>query len=104
MKKSKLFLIGFLQALAVVSYCGFVGWLFNLLSQVFIAKPGFWGTALILSLLVVSAAITGSLVFVYPAYLVLKQRLKEAILILLFTSISLFSLIFILAIVLFSGK
>jgi len=103
MKKSKLFLIGFLQALAVISYCGLIGWLLYFMTQTFI-EPGFWGIALMLSLLVVSAAITGSLVFVYPAYLALNQKLKEAILILIFTSGSLFSLIFFLAVILFIRK
>jgi len=103
MKKNKLFLIGFLQALAVVSYCSLIGWLLYSMTQS-LDEPGFWGIALMLSLLVVSAAITGSLVFVYPAYLGLNQRLKEAIWVLIFTSGSLFSLIFFLAIVLLVRK
>ncbi len=39
----------------------------------------FWVTILILILLVFSVAISGAIVFGYPAYLVLKGKIKEAL-------------------------
>ncbi len=92
-KKNSPSLIGFLQAAGVVIYCGFVAVFFFYMSQTK-AQPGFFGFFLMLALFVFSAAITGSLVFGYPAYLVLNKRIKEAINILTYTL--LFSLIIIL--------
>lgn len=69
----------------------------NWFGQIFFAPPRFLGSLLILVLLVFSAAVTGSIVFGYPAYLALNKRIKEALSILAFTL--LYCLIIILAIV-----
>lgn len=86
MKKSNSYLIGLLQAIGVFVYCVLISGALNYLSRVFIQSPGFLGTAVILAIIVLSAAITGSIVFGYPAYLFLKyKKTKEALSILAFT-------------------
>ena len=78
-------LIGFLQALAMVIYCVLISGLFRFLEKSFVTMPPFWGFALILILLVFSAAVTGSIIFGYSVYLVLKQRIKEALSVFIYT-------------------
>lgn len=85
MKKLSLSLIGLLQALGVIVYCGLVAGFFWSCNKFFVAAPGFWATALMLALLVFSAAVTGSIVFGYPAYLALHQKTKEALTLLGYT-------------------
>lgn len=78
-------LIGFLQAAGVLVYCGLIAALFYYLAKTG-SQPGFFGFFVMLALLVFSAAVTGSLVFGYPAYLTLiKHRPKEALTILIYT-------------------
>ena len=78
--------IGLCQALFVTVYCGLVALLFNFLTKAISSGPGFFGFFFMLILLVFSAAVTGSLVFGYPAYLALaKNKIKEALTILAFT-------------------
>ena len=78
--------VGLCQALFVTVYCGLVALLFNYLTKAMPSGPGFFGFFFMLVLLVFSAAVTGSLVFGYPAYLVLaKNKIKEALTILAFT-------------------
>lgn len=80
-------LIGLLQAIGVIAYCVLIALLFNFLGKTN-QQPGFLGMAAMLVLLVSSAAITGSIVFGYPAYLFFKERkIKEPLLVLTFTSI-----------------
>lgn len=97
MKKLNPSTIGFLQALGVVIYCALVVGILNLFGKIFFAPPGFWGSLLILVLLVFSAAVSGSIVFGYPAYLALNKKIKEALSILAYTL--LYSLIIIIIIV-----
>ena len=86
MKKLNTSLIGLFQALGVVIYCALIVGIFNFFGKNFAGPAGFFGSILILVLLVVSAAVTGSIVFGYPAYLFLKhKRTKEALLILAHT-------------------
>lgn len=85
MKKLNLSTIGLLQALGVAVYCALVVGILNWFGKIFFTPPGFWGSLLILVLLVFSAAISGSIVFGYPAYLALNKRIKEALSILAFT-------------------
>ena len=86
--------IGLLQSAGVVIYCGLVAALFYFLTKT-ASQPAFFGFFVMLALLVFSAAVTGSLVFGYPAYLTLvKHRPKEALSILSYTL--LYSLIIIL--------
>src|SRR3972149_5419405 len=88
-------LVGFLQAVGVTLYCALVAVFFFYLTKTKVQPPGFFGFFLILALLVFSAAITGSLVFGYGAYLTLvKNQIREAFTILLYTL--LFTLLIIL--------
>lgn len=86
MKKTNPSTIGLLQALGLVVYCVLIAGMLNLFGKTIAAPVGFLGSVLILVLLVFSAAVTGSIVFGYPAYLFLKNKqVKEALLILAYT-------------------
>lgn len=91
-------LIGLLQALGVAAYCGLIGLFFRYIKIVSPQIPELGGTVVLLLLLVFSAAITGFLVFGYPALLALEKEIKKALFILVHTF--LFSLIIIGLIVL----
>jgi len=79
-------LIGFLEALGVSIYCALIAGLFTLLEK-FIAGPGYLGVALMLILLVFSAAVCGFLIFGYPVYLILNKQTKKALFILGFCAL-----------------
>lgn len=87
--------VGLLQALGVTSYSVLIGIFFYFMEMVS-AKPGFIGIVLMLIIFVFSAAVTGSMVFGYPAYLALNRRIKEALNVLAYTL--LYSLVIILVI------
>lgn len=81
-------LIGLLQACGVVAYTVLVSCLFSFLNNNFSNEPDqFWAPIIMLSLLVFSVAITGLIVFGYPAYLALNKRIKDALTVLAFTII-----------------
>lgn len=93
-EKEKPSTIGLLQALGVTTYCGLIAIFFHFMAQSR-HEPGFFGFFAMLMMLVFSAAVTGSLIFGYPAYLALvKNKIKDALTILAFT------LLFSLAIIL----
>lgn len=99
MKKLNLSTIGLLQALGVAVYCALVVGIMNWFGQVFFAPPGFWGSLLILVLLVFSAAVSGSIVFGYSAYLFLKhKKTKEPLSILAFTLLYCLAIIMIITV------
>lgn len=78
--KSKTFTFGFLSGLGVVIYCASVALLMTFLENKLSEMGG--GTfpiIIMLILLVFSAAISGSLVFGYPAYLFIKKEFRSAI-------------------------
>jgi len=77
-KLPSLSVIGFLQALGVAAYCALVVGFFTLMEKIF-SQPGFLGLFLMLVIFVFSAAVTGSLVFGYAAYLALDKKIKEAL-------------------------
>ena len=77
-------LVGLLQAIGVTIYCALIGGFFFLMEKVAIT-PGFFGIFLMLTLFVFSAAVTGLIVFGYPAYLALNRKIKEAISVLAYT-------------------
>jgi len=77
--------IGFLQALGVVAYCSLIGLLFWALNSRFINSPQFFTMVFILVLLVLSAAVTGSIVFGYAVYLALNKKIKQALFVLAYT-------------------
>jgi len=98
MKKLNLSLIGFLQALGVLVYCGLISGLFWLLDSYFRSNPPQFAVMLfMLVILVFSAAVTGSLVFGYSVYLAMQKEIKQALKLLGFTL--LYSLGFVLIIV-----
>ncbi len=92
-------LIGFIQALGVIIYCSLIGGFFWFMSQVHPDPGGMLQIVLMLFLLVFSAAITGLLIFGYPAFLMINKEVKKALTILGYTFM--YSLIMIIAIVLF---
>jgi len=96
--------IGFLQAAGVFLYCAIVSGVFRISSKFFGTPPEFLSTALMLVIFVFSAAITGSIVFGYPAYLVLNRRVKEALFVLAYTLIYLSAFIIATGIVLYLWK
>jgi len=82
----KTYLIGLAQAAGVAMYCLFVSWIFSFLRNFPDAQlPPLFAPAFMLMFLVFSAALTGSLVFGYPVYLLINKEIKRAISILLFT-------------------
>ena len=87
MKQKKLnpSLIGLLQALGVIIYCILISGLLQFVGGTTIQPPVFFTSVVILALLVFSAAVTGSIVFGYPAYLVLNKKIKQALSVLAFT-------------------
>ncbi|MFH0779822.1 MAG: hypothetical protein V1928_03085 [Parcubacteria group bacterium] len=88
-------LIGFFQALGIAIYCGIVAGIFNLAERFFKDKPdSAFAPALMLTLLVFSAALCGLIVFGYPIYLAMNKDIKKALRVLFYT------LLFVLAIIL----
>jgi len=101
MKKLKPSLIGLLQATGVFIYCLLMAGFFWSMARFSKEPPEFFGITLVLSLLVFSAAVTGSMVFAYPAYLALNQKIKEALSLVAYTLLYLLGIITIVMIVLF---
>jgi len=93
MKNKHPALIGFLQALGVAVYCGLIALFLKFGKLVSPQLPEFWGGVMMLLLLVVSAGITGLLVFGYPVILLFEKETKRALRIL--THTFLFSLVII---------
>lgn len=93
MKRFNPNLIGFLQALGVVVYVALISGVLDILGKSFVQPAAFFTSVAILSLLVFSAAVTGSIVFAYPAYLGLNKRIKEALSVLGFTLLYLLGII-----------
>ena len=100
MNKSKLLLIGFLQALSLIIYCTLISGIFWLGENFFKGPPDFIITAFILLLFVFSAAVTGAIVFGYPVYLALNRQIKEALYIFAYTLFLCLAIIVIMLIVL----
>lgn len=61
------------QAIAVVVYVALVAWFMASIGES-IQPPAYIGIAVMLTLLVFSAAFTGSLIFGYPVYLALHKK------------------------------
>lgn len=101
MLKLKAWLLGFLQAMGVLIYCGLISGLFKLLDYYFKDNPPqFLIMFFMLILLVISAGVTGALVFGYPAYLALNKRIKEALKILGHTFLYCIGFLFVVIIIL----
>ncbi len=91
-KKMSLPLVGLLQSLGILVYVLLVAAFMWNMERINYDPIGLLGAALMLFLLVFSAAICGLTVFGYPVYLVLDKKVKEAMMVLGYTF--LFSLIF----------
>ena len=78
-------LIGFLQALGIILYAALVSGIFEILETTIVKAPRFYGPVVILALLIFSAAVSGSIVFAYPAYLALNKKVKEGLSVLAYT-------------------
>ena len=79
--------VGLFQAVAVLIYCSKIAILFKLMEKFFPEpkSPEIYRITLMLFLLVFSAAISGLLIFGYPAYLMLHKDTKRALQILAYT-------------------
>ncbi|MFH1484726.1 MAG: hypothetical protein ABIH46_01520 [Chloroflexota bacterium] len=85
MSNGKLILLGFAQALGTAIYCCLVG-LFFMNSAAWFGRPNlFLAFATLLLLFIFSACITGGLVLGYPGYLILRQRVREGVILLVST-------------------
>ena len=85
MKKIKLSNIGLLQSLGVAGYCFLMSGFFRMMEKLAIEPPAFGVAAFMLILVTFSVAVVGSLIFGYSAYLVLNQKIKEALSVIIFT-------------------
>jgi len=101
MNTSKLSLIGFLQALGVTVYCILISLLIKFLGVLFAPQPETLGPALLLILLVFSAAVTGSIVFGYSIYLALNKNIKDSLLLFVYTLLYCLGFFAIIAVILF---
>src|SRR3989344_2684944 len=85
LEKEKPYTIGLCQALGVTIYCVLIALFFNFMTKN-TNQPGLLGFLAMLLIFVFSAAVTGSLVFGYPAYLaIVKNRIKDALSVLAYT-------------------
>lgn len=83
--KLKPSIIGLLQAIGVCVYCLLIALLLQGLNSANATPPRLLGGALLLILLVISAAICGALVFGIPAILALDKEIKKALFVLGYT-------------------
>lgn len=102
MKKSKISLISFLQALGLTVYCTLVASLIWSLSKSLVTAPGIAGVIFWLFLLAFSVAICGLIVFGYPGYLVINKKVKDALSILIYTLLYCVGIMAVILVVLFS--
>ena len=84
-KKLSPSLIGLAQAIGVFVYCLLISLFFKFMESASIEPPQLFGIMVMLALLVVSAAITGLLVFGIPVYFVINKEVKKALIILGYT-------------------
>ena len=68
----KILIWGCISAFGTLVYCGLVAWFFMTMEHVWVSADSIFAFVFMLFLLVLSAAITGSLVLGYPALLTLK--------------------------------
>jgi len=99
MKKINSPLIGFLQALGLFIYCGLIVSLFQYLGNNIAQPSQFFGSLVLLAILVFSVAVVGSIVFGYAAILGLKGKVKDALSILMYTLVFSFVIILIILII-----
>jgi len=76
--------VGFLQALGIVMYTSFIGSFIRCMEQ-YASEDGPFMPVFVLTLLVFSAAISGSLIFGYPVYLAIQKDFRQALQVLGYT-------------------
>ena len=91
--------MAFIQAIGVMLYVSLISFFLSSFEAMSVLSDPLLTGVIILGLLVLSAGITGSMVFGYPMYLALQKKMKEALKVLLLTFAWL--LIIITAIILF---
>jgi len=89
-------IIGLLQALTVLVYCGLISLLFWRGDSLFSKIPDVVGTILVLGLLVFSAAFTGAVVFGLSIYLFFQKQVRLGIQVFSYTLLYLFLIILLL--------
>ena len=72
-------IVGLLQAVGLAAYCMLVAAFMQALVGAFPRGPSILGVTLLLLLFVFSAVISGSIVLGYPASLVLRGSIREAV-------------------------
>lgn len=85
MKKLSPSLTGLLQALGVLVYATLASGFFQLMGKIAVQPSIFVTSIMMLAFLVFSVAVCGLIVFGYPAYLALNQKIKEGLSIIGFT-------------------
>jgi len=85
MKSSKIIFWSALNALGVAVYVALVALLITNAQKLFGNVNGFWAPMAMLLLLVISAAITGLLVFGRPVYMIYTGQKKEGFMLLFYT-------------------
>ena len=90
-------LIGLFQSIAIAIYCGLISGFMWSMNDIMpnMGEMRVWGPALMLVLIVFSAAVTGILFFGYSAYLAFNKQPRRALTVVGYTF--LFSLIIIVA-------
>ncbi len=94
MKKE--FKLGLIQAIGVTIYCGLVGFVMNNAEHVFGKMNNLIGPVTFLIMFTVSALICGLLVFYKPYKLFFANKKNEALNVVVYTAISLLTILFIL--------
>ena len=77
--------IGLLQAIGVTLYCFLIAGFFSLMENFAPKQDNAITIVMILLLLVISAGVTGFLIFGYPAFLFINKDIKRALQILAYT-------------------
>jgi len=92
-KKTALVLHAFIAAAGVFLYTAAIAWFLSNAEAIFGRIDTFWIPAIMLSLFVLSAAVTGSLVLGRPVHLYWNGAQKEAIVLFVYTIAFLFLII-----------
>lgn len=99
-KKAPMSAVGFYQALGAAVYISLVATFMRYIGDGGQEPSGMLGMMLALLLLVFSAAVCGSIIFGFPVYLLMHNRIKEALAVLGYTFVYFLFLIIILAFIL----
>lgn len=96
--------LGLIQAIGVTVYCGLVGFVMYNGNDIFGKMDSILGPITVLVMLSVSALICGLLVFKKPYELFFDGKKKEALNVVVYTAVSLFTILLILFGVMFVVK